>query len=115
MLTESEIDIEIEELAVIGHWENIPTILRPDAEELLKKLLARDREGREAEIITKELKKNMLAFNTRFKDVVDIYKIAAGCLKTIIVAHGPITKQYIPSAAKRIECQIKARINEVNR
>lgn len=41
-----------------------------------------------------------------------LYNIVQGSLKTCIDAHGPITKQFIPSASKRVKNQIKAPLIE---
>ena len=41
-----------------------------------------------------------------------LYNIVQGSLKACIDAHGPITKQFIPSASKRVKNQIKAPLIE---
>ena len=41
-----------------------------------------------------------------------LYNIVQGSLKSCIDAHGPITKQFIPSASKRVKNQIKAPLIE---
>lgn len=38
----------------------------------------------------------------------------AGALRATINEHGPITKELIPSAVKRVRCQLKARVRELN-